>query len=74
MKPPEPLRATEPFAVEQLSPDFGFYLRTTQLLAERRSARRGTLIYRMESAAGEPSVIAQKPMMSSAMTESAARS
>ena len=38
MKPPEPLRATEPFAVEQLSPDFGFYLRTTQLLAERRSA------------------------------------
>lgn len=43
-------------------------------LAERRSVRRGTLIYRMESAAGEPSVIAQKPMMSSAMTESAARS
>lgn len=25
------------FAVEQLSPDFGFYLRTTELLAERRS-------------------------------------
>ncbi len=43
-------------------------------LGERRSARRGTLIYRMESAAGEPSVVAQKPMMSSAMTESAARS
>ncbi len=43
-------------------------------LAERRSARRGTLIYRMESAAGEPSVIARKPMMSSAMTESAASS
>ncbi|MDD3326643.1 MAG: undecaprenyl/decaprenyl-phosphate alpha-N-acetylglucosaminyl 1-phosphate transferase [Zoogloea sp.] len=43
-------------------------------LAERRSARRGTLIYRMESAAGEPSVIAQKPMMSSVMTESSARS
>ena len=43
-------------------------------LAERRSTRRGTLIYRMESAAGEPSVVAQKPMMSSAMTESAARS
>ena len=30
--------------------------------------------HRMESAAGEPSVIAQRPMMSSAMTESAARS
>jgi len=43
-------------------------------LAERRSVRRGTLIYRMESSAGEPSVIARKPMMSSAMTESAARS
>ena len=26
------------YAVEQLSPDFGFYLRTTGLLAERRSA------------------------------------
>lgn len=26
------------FAVEQLSPDFGFYLRTTGLLAERRSS------------------------------------
>ena len=25
------------FAVEQLSPDFGFYLRTTELLAEARS-------------------------------------
>ena len=28
---------TGPFAVEQLSPDFGFY-RTTGLLAERRSS------------------------------------
>jgi hypothetical protein len=35
--------------------------------------RRGTLIYRMESAAGEPSVIAKKPTMSSVMNESVAR-
>lgn len=30
-------RAGGDFAVEQLTPDFGFYLRTTELLAERRS-------------------------------------
>ena len=31
------MKAADTFAVEQLSPDFGFYLRTTELLAERRS-------------------------------------
>ena len=36
-QPPSRSGASEAFAVEQLSPDFGFYLRTTELLAERRS-------------------------------------
>ena len=31
------MKAADTFAIEQLSPDFGFYLRTTELLAERRS-------------------------------------
>lgn len=35
--PPSPFDTTENFAVEPLSPDFGFYLRTTALLAERHS-------------------------------------
>ena len=32
------MKAADTFAIEQLSPDFGFYLRTTELLAERRMA------------------------------------
>lgn len=35
---PPPDRGAAEFAVEQLSSDFGFYVRTTGLLAERRSA------------------------------------
>jgi len=31
------VRAMDGFAVEQLSPDFGFYVRTTAVLAEARS-------------------------------------
>lgn len=37
---------------------------------ERRSARRGTLVYRVESAAGEPSVRVNKPTLASAVVES----
>lgn len=37
-KPPSSGGAGGDYAVEQLSPDFGFYLRTTDVLAERRSA------------------------------------
>ena len=36
-QPPSASAGGSAFAVEQLSPDFGFYLRTTELLAERRS-------------------------------------
>ncbi|WP_350282553.1 polyamine aminopropyltransferase [Nitrosomonas sp.] len=36
-RPPSPSSTTANFAVEPLSPDFGFYLRTTELLAERHS-------------------------------------
>lgn len=36
---------------------------------ERRSPRRGTLVYRVESAAGEPSVRVNKPTMASAVAE-----
>lgn len=36
-RPPASSRPTEDFAVEPFSSDFGFYLRTTELLAERHS-------------------------------------
>ena len=36
---------------------------------ERRSARRGTLVYRVESAAGEPSVRVNRPTLASAVVE-----